>query len=366
MSLGEQLRGAALGAGCCAVGFCSTERFEPEIAAMEFRKAAGMHGRLGFTYADPERAGDLRRSLPWARSLVVAAWPYLPEAGSPGESSFGRGRIARFATEDHYRGLRAALERVARLLVTAGFRETVLADDARLIDRAAAVRAGVGWWGKSSMVLVPGSGPWVLLGSVATDAELPVAQPMKRDCGSCVACMPACPTGAIVAPGVLDARRCLAHWLQAPGVIPRSLRRAMADRVYGCDDCLDVCPPGGRLLHDGRSERGRVDLLEILRAADDTLLTRFDHFYFPARHPRYLRRNALVALGNTGGDTAAAVAAGFLGHPDWLLRAHAAWAVGVLAGSMSPPVLQAARRRERDIRVVTEIDDSLADVKGSR
>jgi epoxyqueuosine reductase len=366
MSLGEQLRDAALGAGCCASGICSTERFETEIAALESRKAAGMHGRLGFTYGDPERAGDLRRSLPWARSLVVAAWPYLPKAGSPGNPSSGSGRIARFATEDHYRGLRAALEHVAGLLRVAGFRSAVLSDDARLIDRAAAVRAGVGWWGQSSMVLVPGSGPWVLLGSVATDAELPVAESMKRDCGSCVACIPACPTGAIVEPGVLDARLCLAHWLQAPGIIPRSLRRAVADRVYGCDDCLDVCPPGGRLLNIGGRDRGRVDLLGILRAADDALLTRFDHFYFPGRHPRYLRRNALVALGNTGGDSAAAVAAGFLGHPDWLLRAHAAWTVGVLAGSMSPPVLQAARRRERDARVVSEIDESLAEVKGSR
>lgn len=366
MSLREQLRDAALGAGCSAFGICSTEPFEVEIATLESRKAGGMHGRLGFTYGDPERAGDLRRSLPWARRLVVAAWPYLPEAGSPGDSVPASGRIARFATEDHYRGLGAVLERVAGLLESAGYRSVVLADDARLIDRAAAVRAGVGWWGKSSMVLVPGSGPWVLLGSVATDAELPITEPMRRDCGTCVACLPACPTGALVEPGVLDARLCLAHWLQVPDVIPRSLRRAVADRVYGCDDCLDACPPGDRLLRTGKRQRGRVDLIAILGAEDAALLARFGHFYLPGRHPRYLRRNALVALGNTGGDGAAAVAAGFLGHPDWLLRAHAAWAVEVLGGSMSAAVLRAARPRERDARVASEIDESLAEVNGSR
>ena len=241
-----------------------------------------------------------------------------------------------------------------------------MADDARLIDRAAAVRAGVGWWGKSTMVLVPGSGPWVLLGSVVTDAVLSVDAPMQRSCGSCVACLPACPTGAIVEPGVLDARRCLARWLQAPGVIPRELRAAVADRLYGCDDCLDACPPGFRLAETAQEERGRFEVVDLLGLDDAGLLARFGHFFLPGRRPRYLRRNALVVLGNTGGSAAGSVAAGYLGHPDWLLRAHAAWALGRLRGAMAVPVLAAAARREPDPRVGEEIEHALAAVESAR
>lgn len=366
MSLRDDVRAAALDAGCSEVGICTVDRFEPEIATLISRKAAGMHAGLGFTYHDPERAGDLKSSFPWARRLIVAARPYLPEAGNPGPTRAGTGRVARFATEDHYRGLRSALDRVVDLLAASGHRGEALSDDARLIDRAGAVRAGIGWWGKSTMVLVPRSGPWVLLGSVVTDAEMAVDEPMRRSCGSCVACLPACPTGAIVEPGLLDARLCLARWLQGPGVIPRNLRRIVADRLYGCDECLAACPPGLRLLDVGVGERGRIDLLDLLRADDAALLGRFGHFYLPGRRPRYLRRNALVALGNTGGGSASSVAAGYLGHPDWLLRAHAAWAVGRLGRPMAGPVLRAARRRERDRRVQEEIEEALAHLEGSR
>jgi epoxyqueuosine reductase len=260
----------------------------------------------------------------------------------------GTGRIARFATEDHYRPLREALSRVAAALSGAGFRAEVLVDDGRLVDRAAAVRAGVGWWGKSTMVLAPGAGPWLLLGSVVTDARLPAERPMVRDCGTCTACIPACPTGALDVPGRLDARRCLSAIAQSPGVIPAEFRAAMGDRVYGCDDCLEACPPGRRLLEAAAVERGRVDLVEILAADDRTLLRRFSHFYVPRRRARYLRRNALVALGNAGGPAAVPVAAGFAGHPDPLLRAHAFWALGALGGPAALAALDAAAARERD------------------
>jgi epoxyqueuosine reductase len=287
---------------------------------------------------------------------VVVAWSYLPEAGSPGPPEAGTARIARFATKNHYDGLGRVLARIAATLRNQGHRAEPMADDNRLVDRAAAVRAGVGWWGKNTMVLAPGAGPWLLLGSVVTDAELPVSEPMVRDCGSCDACLPACPTGALVSPGVLDARRCLAYWLQAPGVIPLGLRRAIDDRIYGCDDCLEACPPGGRLLAGSAAARGRTSLLELLGSDDATLLDRYGHWYIPRRQARYLRRNALVALGNTGGPQAAAVAAGYLSHPDWLLRAHAAWAVGELGDELARDVLDAAAAGETHPEVRAEID----------
>jgi epoxyqueuosine reductase len=352
----DRLHHLAAEAGVTALGVCRADPFTETRAHLAARIEAGHHAGMGFTFRDPDRSTSVRESLPWAGTLVVAGHTYLPAAGAPGPGRSGTARVARFATADHYRPLRAALEVIATELREAGGRAEVLVDDARLVDRAAAVRAGIGWWGKNTMVLAPGSGPWMLLGSVATDLALPISNPMQRDCGTCEACLPACPTGALVAPGVLDAGRCLAHAAQASGVIPRALREPMGDRWYGCDDCLEACPPGSRLLEAALDPAGRVDLLRLLAMSDRDLLAGFSHFYIPGRRPRYLRRNALVALGNTGGPGALAVAAGFAGHPDWLLRAHAVWALGRLGGPVAERVLAARAAAEGDDRVQGEIE----------
>ena len=181
------------------------------------------------------------------------------------------------------------------------------------------------------MVLVPGSGPWVLLGSVVTDAPLDVNEPMVRSCGTCTACIPACPTGAI-----LDRRR--ARRAPLPRLSPAATRASSrsscaapsGDRLYGCDDCLTSCPPGNRAMESAAAVAG-PDIVEILGATDRELLDRYGHFYLPARRPRILRRNALVAAGNDRSPFLEPVVIGHLGHPDWLLRSHAAWAVGQFA-----------------------------------
>ncbi|MBN2112685.1 MAG: tRNA epoxyqueuosine(34) reductase QueG [Acidimicrobiia bacterium] len=360
MDLSATLHSAAAEAGLAAVGFASAAGFPEVRRAAEERVAAGFHGGMRFTFSAPERSTDPRSSFPWAQTLLVGAWSYVPEAGSPGPAAPGTGRVARFATRDHYRPLRAALDGLAGVLGEAGHRAEVLCDDSRLVDRAAAVRAGVGWWGKSTMVLAPGHGPWLLLGSVVTDAFIPLDRPMVRHCGPCVACLPACPTGALVAPGVLDARRCLAALAQAPGAIPREFRRAMGDRFYGCDDCLEACPPGRRALAAaGKRGDGRVDLIEVLKAGDAALLERFGHFYLPGREARYLRRNALVALGNSGGGGAVPIVIRYLADPDPVLRAHAAWALGELGGTAGRDALAAAASREADPGVLEEVYSAL-------
>lgn len=322
-------------AGLDRVGVCSADAFADTRVEIRTRKAEGLSARLGFTFTDPDRSTDIRRSFPWAEKLVVGIRAYLPDAGHPGSTTPGRGRVARFAVSDSYRPLRSGLEAMAAELKKAGFRAEVLVDDSRLVDRAAAVRAGVGWWGKSTMVLTPGAGPWFLIGSVVTDACLSTSEPMERSCGTCTACLPACPTGALIEPGVLDARLCLAALAQSPGVIPRDMRPFMEDRIYGCDECLVACPPGGRLLQKAVSFRGSVDLVRLLRSSDQDLLKDFGHFYMPSRRPRILRRNALVALGNTGSADHLDIAAGYLGNPDWLLRLHAVWAVHRLGARLS-------------------------------
>jgi epoxyqueuosine reductase len=281
----------------------------------------------------------------------------MPAAGSPGSPDGRTGRVARFATEDHYIPLRAGLSALARLLEDAGFRADVLVDDGRLVDRAAAVRAGVGWWGKNSMVISPKFGPWLLLGSVVTDARLPTTEPMRRDCGKCRACLPACPTGAFVEPGVLDATRCIAYWAQTPGVIPRGLRRAWTDRVYGCDDCLDACPPGHQALRVAQP-KGRVDLVELLEADDSTLMQRVDHWFIPKRDLDYVRRNALVAVGNAGAPEHVPILRRYLEHPKATLRRHAAWALGEIGGPGHDALVE-RREREHDPGVLEEIDSAL-------
>lgn len=355
-----RLIGIATEAGCSRVGVAPTDPFPEVIAEMGRRKATGLSGQLGFTYKDPATAGDVRRSFPWARRLVVATWRYLPASGDPGPSRPNTGRIARFATVDHYRALRAALGRVATELRHAGHRAAVLGDDDRLVDRAAAVRAGVGWWGRSTMVLDPRDGPWLLIGSVVTDAALPVTAPMVRTCGTCTACIPACPTAAIGADGTLDATRCIAYWAQRPGIIPPEIRLAMGDRIYGCDECLVACPPGGRSLAAVPTGGGRVDLLRLLETADAALLEAYGHFYIPRRDPRYLRRNAIVALGNCGDDAAIPVLARWLVHRDWLLRLHAAWALGNLGGAAATTALTTRVGVERHSEVAAEIDLGIA------
>lgn len=331
----DTLARVATDAGLDRFGAASADPFVHERDVIDRRKADGLHGGLTFTYTRPERSTDVRASLPWVRTLLVAGRAYLPEAGTPGPARPGTGRIARFSVEDSYAPLRAGLEAVAAVLRDAGFEAELLVDDNRLVDRAAAVRAGVGWWGKNTMALAPGQGPWMLLGTVATDAEVAHSEPMARDCGTCEACLPACPTGALVAPGVLDARLCLAAIAQLPGPIPEDLREPMGDRIYGCDDCLDACPPGARLASEAVEERGRVDLKWLLEAADEELMAEFSRFYLPRRQPTVLRRNALVAAGNSGVVALVHVIEGYLTHQDPVLAEHARWAVEKLRSRAS-------------------------------
>ncbi|MET0491482.1 MAG: tRNA epoxyqueuosine(34) reductase QueG [Acidimicrobiales bacterium] len=334
-ALADRLRAAGREAGLDALGFAAAEVFASTREDLSNRKAAGLHGGMQFTYRDPERSTDPRRILPGARSLVVGARSYRRAAPEPPDLR-ATGRVAAYAWRDHYADLRAGLTAVAEVLRADGWKARVVADDNALVDREAAVRAGLGWYGKNSTVLLPGAGSEFVLGSVVTDAELPVTdEPVADGCGPCRRCVDACPTGAIVAPGVIDARRCLAWLVQAPGDFPDAFREALDDRIYGCDDCQDVCPVNRRSAAAGSpplegDAQPRVDLIALLRADDETLLADHGRWYIPERDPRYLRRNALLALGNRGGrddPEVRAVLAEYREGDDDLLARHAAWAL---------------------------------------
>jgi epoxyqueuosine reductase len=339
----EELKAIGRAEGLDAVGVAPAEPFERARQALEERKAAGLHAGMAFTYRNPARSTDPEGLVRGARAIVVGARRYPATRESP-PGHRPMGRVARYATTDHYAPLRSALRAMAGRLRAAGWRAVVFADDNSMVDREAAYRAGIGWFGKSSNLLLPGRGSWFVLGSVVTDAPLVNDEaPVADGCGACRRCLDGCPTGAIVAPGVVDARRCLAWLVQQPGTFPVEFRTALGDRIYGCDDCQEVCPPNRHHAgstdapegpHDaGGADVGWVDLLDLLASDDAALLARHGRWYLANRETRWLRRNALIALGNVGqSDDAEVVAAveRYLGHPDPMLRAHAVWAAGRL------------------------------------
>jgi epoxyqueuosine reductase len=322
--------------GLDAVGVAAAVPFTSTRTDLESRRAAGQHAGMGFTFRNPARSSDPTRLLPGARSLVVGARSYPPP--QTGHAEPPSGRVAAYTTEDHYEPLRGALREIAARLKAEGWRARVMADDNGLVDREAAHRAGIGWYGKSTNLLLPGRGSWFLLGSVVTTAPLePAVEPVADGCGSCRRCIDGCPTGAIVAPGVVDARRCLSWLLQAPGDFPLEHRAALGDRLYGCDECQEVCPPNRRqpaLAEDVSSAGGsNVALLDLLDASDAELLERHGRWYLPDRDPDHLRRNALVVLGNVGDGAdprTAATIGRYLDHPRPMLRSHAEWAAARL------------------------------------
>jgi epoxyqueuosine reductase len=339
----EDLRAVGLDAGLDVVGVTSAAPFVAERQVLEERRAAGLHGTMQFTYRNPARSTDPSVTLPGARTLIVGARSYHRDPPPPPAPERGpAARIARYVWADDHAALLTGLGAVAAALQDRGHRACVVADQNHLVDRAAAARAGIGWFGKSANLLIPGHGSWFVLGSVITDAvvvdadgdEVGVAEPVADGCGTCTRCLDGCPTRAIVAPGVVDARRCLAWSLQTTGPFPPDHREVLGDRLYGCDECQEVCPPNrlevrrARPVGPADPERAWVPVLELLAATDDELMARHGRWYVPDRQARYLRRNALVVLGNIGDGRDQAVRRALttaLADHDPLVRAHAVW-----------------------------------------
>jgi epoxyqueuosine reductase len=322
-SLAEEL-------GLDVVGAAPAEPYVRTEQHIRERRARGLFADMRFTMSQPEVSCHPETLLPGARTVVSAALCYYAPASPPEP---GEGRLPRYTWYDAYAELREKLDALGRRL---GGAYRVLVDANQHVDREAAARAGVGFYGKNTMLITRRFGSWVVLGTVVTDVELEPAPPLSLDCGECRLCIDACPTGALDEPGVLNATRCLSYWTQAPGTIPEPYREELADQVYGCDICQDVCPWNRgieRRRGDGQPPAGaepHVSLVEWLEAGDEELAERYDRLYVPRNDPRYLRRNALVALGNSGGPEHATAIEPYLRADDPLLREHAQWAIGRL------------------------------------
>jgi epoxyqueuosine reductase len=349
---GEQLIALGIDSGLHRVGITSAKVLQRARMALTERKSLGLHNEMQFTYRNPARSTDPTSTMASARSIIVGARSYATEMPpSPNEVS---ARVARYMWVDYYELLKQGLQKIAVQLKDDGWRAIVLADDNSIVDREVAYQAGLGWYGKNANLLIEGAGSYFVLGSVITDAPLgPIATLVEDGCGSCRRCLDNCPTQAIIAPGVVDARKCLAWLLQKPGIFDHAYRVALGDRLYGCDDCQEVCPPTVRRAivdNSGVKPRAWVDVMPILTSDDQTLLANFKSWYISDRDPKWLRRNALIILGNIGDSTDGAtqnILKRYLVDSDSVLRAHAVWAVArlglneFLPPSDSDPIVQA-------------------------
>jgi epoxyqueuosine reductase len=311
--------------GIDVVGAAAAEPYRETERHIRERQARGLFADMRFTMARPEESCHPETLLPGARTVVSAALCYwLPEPERPG----GHARLPRYTWFDSYETLREKLDELGRRL---GGTYRVLVDANQHVDREAAARSGVGFYGKNTLLITRRYGSWVVLGTLVTDVELESTPPLDLDCGDCRLCIDACPTGALDEPGTLDATRCLSYWTQAPAPPPAEYREHLGAQVYGCDICQDVCP-WNRGVEKRRAGRAlpaeampHVSLLDWLRADPDDLRRAFARLYVPRNDGRRLRLNALVAAGNVGGDGERDAVLAHLDDPDEGTREIAAW-----------------------------------------
>jgi epoxyqueuosine reductase len=312
--------------GLDVIGAAPAEPYTETERHIRERRARGLFADMRFTMAHPEISCHPERLLPGGRTVVSAALCYYAPAAEPGP---GEGRLARYTWNDRYAELREKLDALGRRL---GGSYRVLVDANQHVDREAAARSGVGFYGKNTLLITRRFGSWVVLGTLVTDRELEATAPLSLDCGTCTLCIDACPTGALDEPGTVDSTKCLSYLTQSADPIPGAYRVELGDRVYGCDICQDVCP-WNRGVEKRRSHarppagaEPSVSLVDWLESSDDAMRERYERLFVPKNDPRYLRRNALVALGNAGGPEHDAVLEEWAEHNDPQLREHARWA----------------------------------------
>lgn len=343
---------------------------DEQVAIQRIRKGL-MGGLPWYTEERVHRATHPEVLLSGARSIISLAAGYL--AGAPqGSDQWPTGKIARYAWGDDYHSvLKSRLREFVKGIPTRAGRPVktrIFVDDAPMIDRAAAERAGVGWFGKNTNILTPSHGSWVLLGNVITDLELEPDRPLTRTCGNCVRCLDACPTGAIVAPYVIDNSRCISFLtIELRGTIPREMRPLVGDWVFGCDVCQEVCPanrkaaPGLEPAFRPRHDFAAPALLPLLELTDQAFREGFRNSPIKRTKRVGLQRNVCVALGNIGDPRTVPALARALGGPNTVVRLHAAWALGRIGGQEALRALRTALSREEEPSVREEISLSLAD-----
>ena len=371
----EELAGQA---GFDLVRFAGAEALEgARAAALESRAAGRLADLHWMTDEWIERATEPGAFLEGANTVVLLAITgHAADPERPDDRA--RGRVARYARgRDYHRLFESKLRRVARAIrEELGGEARATVDYGPLLERPLAARAGLGWLGKSTMLLAPGFGPWVLLGAIATTLKLAPDEPLRKTCGSCTRCIVACPTDAIAPDGgVLDSRLCISyHTIESREPIPRDLRSRFGNWIFGCDDCLDSCPvgAGNAASHPDLAPATPDDafppLAELLSLDEAAFRERFRGRAVQRATRDGFLRNVCVALGNVGTAEDAEALRGALGDGAALVRGHAAWALGEIArresgGEAAAGALAARLRVEEEVWVREELEAGLATVR---
>ncbi len=327
----------------------------------------GLHGEMAWLERNVDRRCEPGVVVPGARSVLMLARDYRTHHAATEDPRLGR--LSRYAWGDEYHevlgaAIRRLYGRIQRLCPEAVGRYYV--DTGPVMEKAWAELAGLGWIGKHTNLLGTRTGSWFFLAAIILNVDLDYGTPERDRCGTCRACMDVCPTQAIVAPYVLDARRCISYLtIEHRGPIPRSLREPIGNRIFGCDDCQDVCPWNrfARMTEDPmfapRPDNEAPSLRELMRLDPEGFRRRFRHS--PVRRAKYagFLRNVAVALGNSGDPASAPVLAERLRDDEPLIRGHCAWALGRLGGQTARDSLTAARAAETDVWVREEIELAL-------
>lgn len=361
--LKEEMKEAAPGLGIDKIGVASADPFA------ELKERLIRHRELGhesgFEEPDLDKRTDPSLLLPEPRSIlsIAVAYPSKLQNAPVSEPGKRRGILSRSAWgEDYHSALRRRLEKLAAWLKerVPEARLLSMVDTGALADRAVAERAGIGWSGKNCSIITPEFGSWVYLGEMITDFPLPPDKPIEDGCGDCTRCLDACPTGALVGPGQLNAQRCISYVTQTKGIVEEELMLKIGNRLYGCDTCQIVCP-----VNKGVDFRHHAELLpdpEIAKPLLRPLLSmgnrefkeKFGGSAAAWRGRKPIQRNALIALGHfRDAESVPDVAKVLREDPRPELRATAAWALGRIGGPEAVHALETALAHE-SIAVVQE------------
>jgi epoxyqueuosine reductase len=337
--------------------------------------AQGYAGNMAWLERNLDKRADPGLLVPGARTVICLGMHYDPPGAEQPADSTDRGpqgRMARYARGDDYHDLiksrLAELWKGIQSKAGEDIEGRYYVDTAPVLERELAARAGLGWWGKNTMLINRRVGSYFLLAEVITTVELEYDSPATDHCGTCTACLDACPTQAFPEPYVLDARRCISYLnIELKTAIPQDLRGGMGDWLLGCDICQDVCPwnrsaPATReSAFHARPGLDPVDLLELIVMDRDAFNERFRRN--PAKRPkrRGMLRNAAIALGNAGKAdvTVPVLVEVLLKEEEPLVRSHVVWALGKLGGKQAREALESARDVEQDAEVQQEISDAL-------
>ncbi|MBX7166453.1 MAG: tRNA epoxyqueuosine(34) reductase QueG [Pirellulales bacterium] len=363
----EQIKTAAAELGFSVVGICPAAQ-PPGLSHLDRWIAAGFAGEMGYFASRREAYADPAAVLDGVRSLIVLAMPY--RTSEPPAEVEGRGRVARYAWGNDYHDV--IRERLAALgdslqTLVPGARVRGVVDTAPLLERDFAQVAGLGWAGKNTLLLNRQQGSYFFLAVLLTDAELAYDQPFERDhCGTCRACLDACPTQAFIEPHVLDASRCVSYLtIEHRTAIPAELRAGVGDWLFGCDVCQDVCPwnrkaPTTTLAEFWpRDDRAAIELTALFELDDAEFRKRFRGTPLARPKRRGLLRNAAIVLGNQRNRAAVPTLIRALDDDEPLVRGAAAWALGQMGGPKAVAALTARLRAELDAEVAAEINAAL-------